>query len=412
MNIRSLILIFASLFSGQNSAIAKIFDNSSFQIKESSKMRHTFIFWVNGDSDRFRPSLGIGSKNIRIDKLDVDRILKFSESCNCNTVIFHDQRYSDTFLSRRKHFGSFLYAFAGGEKVLFSKSSSSKRRMRMRDHISFAEVNQDSEFLTSLVTFSKKMFPASRFHLIYRGHSFANSLGGESKPFDYSDENINFHKDELETSLRDSRVIFETVTFAACSMSNISFAKSLSQFSNYMIASQVNIPETGKTGFNFDFLKYVDDSKSSYDIAHLIGSSLLRNFETVEERDLYIRETPVSVIYLNRLRYLIRRIELVEKELRENFKEDKESLDDAKIIVRVSDRYLDQRRASGASDEEITRIIKFIKVKSRNEEFDFGTLVKNVGDNYLYSELLQSIYMYGHPQSSKKTGMSIDMTFD
>ena len=163
--------------------------NNPFLEKESNvnslkKAKNTFIFWINGDTDRFRPSEGIESKNIRIDTLDAKKIRDYSLNCNCNVVLFHDQRFSDKWYTSEKHFGAFIYAYSSGREVNFKfqvkrkKSSGIKGRNKSevidvwKNALSFNEIDQNKQFLINLLEFTKVTFPDTKYHLVFRGHFF------------------------------------------------------------------------------------------------------------------------------------------------------------------------------------------------------------------------------------------------
>lgn len=386
--------------------------NSSFlpeglEISQNTNLaKNTFIFWVNGDADRFRPSSGLGSKNIRIDKLDVKRIIEYSKTCDCNTLIFHDQRGTDRWYTARKNFGAFIYAFAKGERVLFSKKNKKPRK-----NLSFKEVHQNKYFLKNYLELAQEVFPGTAYHLIYRGHSFADSLTDNKRTFDMSIQDQDFGLKDLKAGLENSQIQLETITFASCSMSNISFALELSNYAKYMIASQVNINESGSTGFSFEFLNYIKDDLSSYEISHLVGSLILQNFKKVEEKELFIRETPNTVIYLDHLNFYKTSLQSYLDAARINIKESPSKYRNARIQINASNRYLDQRREAGADEAQIELIKKFLKVASFNLDYDLGVLAEIDGREDILHILNTYSYSYDQSSASNKLGISMDLTY-
>lgn len=379
---------------------------------------NTFIFWVNGDSDRFRPSTGIGSKNIRLDTLDVKRIKKYAQTCHCNVVIFHDQRLTDKWYTNDKHFGTFLYAYNNGEAVRFKsvkknhKNFKQTHKKRIKNHLFFSEIQQDKDFLVDLLEFTKTVFPGTKYHLVYRGHSFAETKReGAKNLFDLSDSNVVFDKKELESALKASDMYFETITFAACSMSNISFALMLSDYAKYMIASQVNINESGDTGFDFSFLKNIDDSISTRKLAQTISEGLLGRFNSVEDIYLYIRETPLTLIDLIALRDLSADLSVAIKKIRRELEQKKTKYNDAKITTNVSDRYLSTRKLNGATAKQLKSASELIKIKSINADYDLGQLLILNGAKDLAQELSKVLIIYGDSSISTKTGLSLDKSY-
>lgn len=402
-----------------NVSHANLFSGKRFSYDSALKRENTFIFWVNGDSDRFRPSEGIGSKNIRIDTLDLQRIKELSKTCDCNVLIFHDQRLSDKWYTRARHYAAFVYAYASGKAVEFIKEVKRRdhkkrewiKREIKRNYIEFNEVNQNTEFIASLFNFTKRLFPETNYHLVYRGHSFAESIRKKRIPFDRSHPETNFHKEELEQAILKTDILFETVTFAACSMANISFAKMLSNHSQWMIGSQVTINETGLTGFNYEFLNSVRNGMDIKTFAEEVAKGLLKNFDTVKDINLAIRETPASLIDLRAIRSIKEDITAAEEQVRSSIKNESIAFNKAKIEINVSNRYLSYRKANGASQSEIETAAKYIKVPSSGHDYDLGEALKIDGFTNIAQDLKKAVKVFGGSGVSRKTGLSFDLSY-
>lgn len=405
---KSILLLLTVLFS--TSIYAKKSLNKALWDRDgiNPTIQNTFIFWVNGDSDRFRPSSGIGSSNTRLDKVDVERIRELSKTCECNTIIFHDQRFSDKWYTSKKNYGAFVYAYSNGEEVSFYKSSKNRS---VRNHLSFSEINQNQEFLVNYLKLAGDIFPDTKYHLIYRGHSFADSMTDRKRTFDMSHKETSFDLYALDSALEEAQMKFDSITFAACSMSNISFAIMLSRHAKYLISSQVNINETGNTGFNFDFLKSINDKLDAHTISHMIGSQLLKNFKHVEQRELFIRETPMTVSYLSNFAYLSIELEDFLSEIRNKIRAEPKKYLDAKIKIKASNRYLKSRADSGADEAQMKLISKFISVGSLNQDYDLGVLAKIEGRENLLRAIEGYSYIYDQSKASNKTGISLDLTY-
>jgi len=202
--------------------------------------KHTFIFWIQGDSDHFvdindadtHPSLvraGDSTDDLQIgraDKFDAQSILHLARmSYENNIILVHDQRGSSAWYKRDLPWATRLVIYSRGENIYENEVN---------------EVNSaHPNFLTSLIDFADGLFPSSQFHLIYRGHDFFPN----ADHFDYSHPDDNYNLHQFVNGVRDSRrflngdkTVFSTITFAACSMAYLELASALAPYSEYMIA--------------------------------------------------------------------------------------------------------------------------------------------------------------------------------
>lgn len=361
--------------------------------KVKNPAKNTFIYLINGDSDRFRPSQGHNSKITFLDKLDAKRIIKASRDCNCNVVILHDTRGKGAILRTRKKFGVHLKVISNGKTVFL------KRFLKYKSYLKWNEVDLTQlQVFTNLLKFSKKVFPQSTYHLVYRGHSFNIINNATPSHYDYSNIKKSYGIKDFVKSIERANIRFETTTFAACSMADYGIAKALIPYSQYMIASQVNIPETGITGFNFDFMKSIhDDSK---EIHSVIGSSIMDNFKTVEDKSLFLRETPFASINLEKLAF-------IETDLDEVISSStKELASGSESYTYSSDRYVELRIANGASDKVIEIIKTKMKIRSLVGDYDLVEYLKLNQEFSLADSILNLTQTFNNPDFNLKNGLS------
>lgn len=338
-----------------------------YQLNKKSSL-NTFVFWINGDADRFRPSTTHDSKVKRLDVIELERIKVLAKKCHCNVVIFHDQRGSANWrITGRKKSLSYIYAYSSGELVRF------KQKLIFKKHLSFKETDQtDVNFMSSFYRVVQKLFPSGNKHLIYRGHSFNGDTAGVDRGFDLSNKNSRFGIDKFMKSIKATDIKFSIVTFAACSMADIRLVLELSNHSKFLIASQVNIHESGMTGFSYQFLKRVNNFDEAYEVSQLIGHELLNRFNTVADKKLYLRETPLSIIDLSKIFNFKYELEAVLNNL---INSDFDSLE--KITIYPSLRYIKLREMQGASSKLIKIIKKKFKVVSFQNDYDLISLLTN-----------------------------------
>jgi|GEM_PF-6611123 len=370
----------------------------------SRPAKNTMIFWVNGDADRFRNEEGSGSKIVRLDVLDVDRIKQLSQKCNCNIVLFHDQRGTNRWFNRSKHFSTFLYSYSKGKPVKFGN----------KNYLQFNEVDQSKRsFLATLLKFSQDLFPGTSYHLIYRGHSFATDLTHpESVSFDRSSSG-SYHIKDFIASIKESKVRLSTVTFAACSMAYVEMALALTPFANYMIASQINIHETGITGFSFEYLTKLNDQMSEEAIAHVLAKTMLERFRTVKEKELFLRETPAVMIDLNKISVLKDDISFARIYAVEAVKNSREDFAPELITAKTSERYMNLRKSEGISDI-VLNVLKD-KMQSADDNttsYDFIEVLQKLGWDDLAENLKGSVVLYDYSDFTHKSGISFDIGFN
>lgn len=396
--------------------------------------KNTLIYWINGDAERFRPA-GIDERDVvRVDVLDADQVRESAKNCDCNIVLVHDQRGSDTWYTNRDAFGAYLEVYSKGEKLSFEKEvyrpgrqypGRRHRKIKLKSK-SVSEINQaDPEFLSALLEFAQRVFPETQTHLIYRGHSFAAPYNEETKDFtaafDYSHKDSAYSMDHFARSFQNlSRdVKLSTVTFAACTMSYLEMLVKLAPYTDFLIASQIPILETGNTGFKLGFDSFVSDEASQEFIASQITKSILGRFEDTPRKEDYIREASIAMMDLRNLE--AEELDLYETILTENLgaQYNQGELADFSITVRPSHRYIQESQDRGVSEKTISILKERANMGSVFGSVDLlGVLnmrYENSRDQLYLSaiEALQKrISTYGYSEFTKKTGVNLRIPRD
>ncbi len=130
----------------------------------------------------------------------------------------------------------------------------------------------DPSTLTEFVDFAYENYDTNFYDLVLWDHAGGPIIGfGEDELFEKDDA---MGLKDLGKALEDSKLVkdgkkLEFVGFDACLMGGIEIAMALRGYSNYMIASEESEPNEG---WNYNFLRAVDKSKSSEDVAKQIVS--------------------------------------------------------------------------------------------------------------------------------------------
>tara|TARA_B100001971_G_scaffold129103_1_gene119023 strand:+ start:66087 stop:67265 length:1179 start_codon:yes stop_codon:yes gene_type:complete len=387
-----LFIIFTILFSSV--AIAE-FDYDKYSLPtDNNYAGKTFIFWLNGDSNRFRPEISGSKKQVRIDKVDAERITNYAQDCACNVILVHDQRGKDRFYNSSKHFGSYIKVWRNGTLLRFGRSNRLKAR----------EVNQDAEFVESFLHFSKELFPNSEFYFTYRGHSFSHF--SEMMPFDYSHPETRFEHADFIKAVSNSGINFKAIIFAACSMAQIDLALGLVDYADYMLASQVDIYESGDTGFNFNFLTTIKEDSSDESIIQEIYQSLLGNFKSVNNENAYLLETPTSLINLKELTFEKETLTLINGIISENYNNSPELFKACKVVKRISPRYFEELNKE--SSERAQLMQEYLIQHNASSELDLVCAMRkvNIDESYI-QDLKRSISLLDPSPALDKDGVSL-----
>jgi hypothetical protein len=427
-NTKTVIFISMLLLSSFQGAFAssddlkKLFKNINFSIENPAK--NTFIFWVNGDAERFRPASGINQDIVRIDKQDVEDVKTAALKCNCNVVLFHDQRGTDKWYTARKAWGAYLEVYSQGHKILFSKKIKKRNthtrrystKIRYTENSSVSEVNQaDPGFLKELLRYTEKLFPNSDIHLVYRGHSFnesydPNKANNIIAPFDYSHVESAYSVDTFIESLNSAKLNkkLSSITFASCTMSYIESILKLSKYTESLISSQIPILETGSTGFDLSFIDKINDSLTLQEINELIGNNIYNKFKSTNENTDIIREAVISSIDLRGFKDSSDRVEQLVNAIKSHSLIAEQSLREAQISVKPSNRYIEMKINTGISPRTIETLKEKVQFGIVSNSYDFFKILKSIDeDKNFVKELQGRVTLFGYSTFSSKLGINI-----
>ena len=321
----------------------------------------TFIFWVNGDSDHFQSGLAYaeahGGEIFRVDKYDVERIRGYAQNCGaCNVVILHHQRGGSRWYTANEPWATYLRVYESGKMIA-------------ERHIPIGNA-ADPIYLAQLLRFSEGLFPNQPSYLIYRGHSFFPNYDPRFNrdrvmPFAYGFADFPYGIATFEKSLRSATLQrpLEGVVFAACGMARIEAALALAPYAKRLIASQVDILETLSSGFLFSFLLHSSRIPDEDTFSRSIASSLMGNIELVsfinDGFDESMMEYPMTLMDLRGLDDLKPEwLALLSTLSNMNLEP---LLAQAHIERVISNRYAENLRDSGLSDEKIELRAKFVR---------------------------------------------------
>lgn len=150
--------------------------------------------------------------------------------------------------------------------------------------------------LSQFLSFSKSYISkSSRLGLIFWDHGGGARLGfgyDERHPFD------SLTLLELKEALEESGLYFDFIGFDACLMGSIEVAESISEVSDYMVASEEVEPGTG--WYYTDFLEAIKGRPGVYteDLCKLIVDSYISSLEFLSDKTSYT----LSVINLKKLK--------------------------------------------------------------------------------------------------------------
>ena len=158
-------------------------------------------------------------------------------------------------------------------------------------------VNPDT--LVSFVEYGTKNFPANRMCLIFWDHG-----GGSVSGYGY-DEKVGHNQSMtlagINSALKKADVKFDFIGFDACLMATVENGLMLSQYADYMIASEETEPGVG--WYYTNWLTKLSDNTSMPTIQ--IGKMIADDFVTVCERQCRGQGTTLSVVDLAELQATI-----------------------------------------------------------------------------------------------------------
>ncbi len=364
--------------------------NQLFQIhdrlpKEFLKGPNTFIVFVNGAADHYVPPSfpEIKQRWGKADAHDVAEIKSTIRACdNCNLLLLHIQRGGARWYTPKHPFATYLRGYSAGKKI-FSKHV---------DRLNAA----NPKVLARLITTAQELFPNTNTHLIYRGHGFYPSYdpktnANEIIPFDLNYKESPYGIDQFVEGLRGAKLNtpLGSITFAACSMSYLEIAEKVAPFAKYMLAPQVDVIETLKFGFDYDFLRLIPFyPPSDRAIPKVMADILMQRFQTHPQVLDNKMEQPLSLIRLEEIGSLKLRFWALLKQLHQNqdqfFKNQWPNiLKQNHVSEVVSNRYVRSMIEKGKSQNEALEFAKKYQHPAHNpNELDVVTFLEWLSQNY------------------------------
>ena len=153
----------------------------------------------------------------------------------------------------------------------------------------------DPENLTRFIQYCSKNFPADRNELIFWDHG-----GGSITGYGYDEKHArtgSMDLKEIHTALENAGVKFDFIGFDACLMATLENALSLSDFADYMLASEETEPGTGWYYTNW----LTELSKNTSIPTTELGRNIIDDFIDVSARQAAGQSTTLSLIDLAEL---------------------------------------------------------------------------------------------------------------
>ena len=152
-----------------------------------------------------------------------------------------------------------------------------------------------SATLTEFIKWGKKHFPADRNELIFWDHG-----GGSISGYGYDEKNPrsgSMTLSGINTALNNAGMKFDFIGFDCCLMATVENAKMLSQYADYMIASEETEPGVGWYYTNWLSRFSADTSMSTLQI----GKNIVDDFVSVCNQKCAGQQTTLSVVDLAEL---------------------------------------------------------------------------------------------------------------
>lgn len=245
--------------------------------------------------------------------------------------------------------------------------------------------------LSYLLEYGYNNYEAEYYDLILWDHGAGPIYGyGYDEYNRYDSMSINELKKALEESPFNGTNKLEFIGFDACLMSSIEVASVVSDYSNYMIASQEFEPGSG---WDYTFLGNIDSNSTAIDI----GKAIIDSYYNYYEQKKYIKGTTLSLLKLNK-------VENVEKTLNNLF----EVLDN-NLVIEFSK--ISRSRSSSKSFGRIT-----------DEQYDYDLVdLRDLIDNlpHEYKEEKEKVYaaledlvVYQKTDMNNANGVSIYFPYE
>ena len=153
----------------------------------------------------------------------------------------------------------------------------------------------DPRTLASFIKFGSKNYPANRMVLIFWDHG-----GGSVSGYGYDErygQGQTMTLDEINDALKSAGVKFDFIGFDTCLMATVENGLMLSQYADYMIASEETEPGTG--WYYTNWLNKLSSNTSMNTVQ--IGKTIVDDFVEVSNRQCRGQATTLSVVDLAEL---------------------------------------------------------------------------------------------------------------
>ena len=363
--------------------------NQLFQLdgtlpKQFLKGPNTFVVFVNGAGDHFVPQSfpEVKLKWGKADAHDVAEIKQVISSCDsCNLLLLHVQRGGARWYTPKHPFATYLRGYSAGKKIF----------TRHVDLINAADPN----VLARLLRTAQDLFPDTNLHLIYRGHGFYPAYDPKTNAhqiaaFDSNNKDSPYGIDQWTEGLRMAQLTrpLGSITFAACSMAYLEIAEKIAPFAKYMLAPQVDVIETLRFGFDYDFLRLIPFSPPSERTVPLtIANVLMQRFQSHPPMLDNKMEEPLSLIQLKEITSLKNRfwsaIQQIHRNNSQFFRQNwPEIVKQAHVSEVVSNRFTRSMITKGKSQQEAFEFAKRTQKPARNpDELDLVNFLKWINSN-------------------------------
>ena len=153
----------------------------------------------------------------------------------------------------------------------------------------------DPDYLTKFIQYCAKNYPANRNELILWDHG-----GGSISGYGYDEKNRragSMDLAEIKTALKNSGVTFDFIGFDACLMATVENGLMLSEYADYMIASEESEPGVG--WYYTNWLKKLEEDTSMPTLQ--IGKNICDDFVAACKKSAPRQSTTLSVVDLAEL---------------------------------------------------------------------------------------------------------------
>ena len=246
--------------------------------------------------------------------------------------------------------------------------------------------------LSEFIKWATKNFPAEKYALIFWGHGHATDGFGDDNVHRPDKLKLKELKSGLEKATERSKVNFELIGFDSCLMATIEVADIVSDYGNYMVAS-----EELEVGFGWDYETIIKNlnqnpKQNGAEIGKVIVDSFMEDVENLSSKDdsnVHLFST-LSVVDLKKIGSLKESISQLGNEI-EGFN-DKE-VSDLQQALNKAERY-GQRGGKDSGQIDIRGFSKIVGEKLPAYKDTTDTIISNLDSSIVYSKAGKS-----HPNS-------------